>query len=129
MISLVPPLHSVHSLMPAHAWRLGGGMQRDDRAIQEEGVENLTDEELRSACRTRGMRAPFGEGAPAFMQRQLREWLDLSLHRCGDGRSRLQSDLTKAAATAVHARTIERTFCQRGLSALCFSNIVACWLA
>ena len=46
-------------------------------------MENLTEEELRSACRTRGMRVPFGEGAPAFMQRQLREWLDLSLHRSG----------------------------------------------
>ncbi|KAK9786798.1 hypothetical protein WJX73_003279 [Symbiochloris irregularis] len=56
-------------------------IKRDDRAIQEEGVDTLTEEELRSACRARGMRTPFGEGAPAFMQRQLREWLDLSLHR------------------------------------------------
>lgn len=68
-------------------------MQRDDRSIQEEGLDALTDEELRSACRSRGMRTPFGEGARAFMTRQLIEWLDLSLNRykpamltqiCGD---------------------------------------------
>ena len=57
-------------------------MQRDDKAIENEGLENLTEEELRSACRARGMRAPFGSNAPAFMQRQLHDWLDLSLHRC-----------------------------------------------
>lgn len=56
-------------------------VQRDDRLVQQEGVDNLTEEELRSACRARGMRAPFGEGAPTFMRRQLQEWLDLSLHR------------------------------------------------
>ena len=33
------------------------------------------------ACRARGMRGPFGEGAVAFMRRQLQDWLDLSLHR------------------------------------------------
>ena len=58
-------------------------MQRDDRAIQDEGVDALMDDELRSACRARGMRTPFGEGARIFMLRQLTEWLDLSLNRCG----------------------------------------------
>ena len=33
------------------------------------------------ACRARGMRASFGEGALSFMRRQLQDWLDLSLHR------------------------------------------------
>jgi len=33
------------------------------------------------ACRARGMRAPFGEGALPLMRRQLQDWLDLSLHR------------------------------------------------
>ena len=56
-------------------------VQRDDRAIQDEGMDALLDEELRSACRARGMRTPFGEGARAFMIRQLTEWLDLSLNR------------------------------------------------
>ena len=44
-------------------------------------MDALTEEELRSACRARGMRAPFGEGAVPFMQRQLTEWLDMSLNR------------------------------------------------
>ena len=52
----------------------------DDRAIREEGVASLTDDELRSACRARGMRAPFGDGARAFNERQLTDWLDLSLN-------------------------------------------------
>jgi LETM1 and EF-hand domain-containing protein 1 len=53
----------------------------DDVDIQEEGLESLTEDELRQACRARGMRAPFGEGAAAFMQEQLAEWLDWSLNR------------------------------------------------
>ena len=59
--------------------------QIDDRVIREEGIDSLTEEELRSASRARGMRAPFGEGAANFMRRQLTEWLDLSLNRCGSG--------------------------------------------
>ncbi len=55
--------------------------QADDRSIKEEGLDNLSEEELRSACRARGMRAPFGEGAATFMRRQMAEWLDLSLNR------------------------------------------------
>lgn len=58
-----------------------GVAQEDDRAIKEEGLDNLTEEELRSASRARGMRAPYGEGAVAFMRRQMTEWLDLSLNR------------------------------------------------
>lgn len=53
----------------------------DDRDIQEEGIENLTEDELRQACRARGLRAPFGEGAVKFMRHQLDEWLDWSLNR------------------------------------------------
>ena len=56
-------------------------IKADDRAIKEEGLDALTDEELRSACRARGMRAPFGEGARAAMVGRLEEWLDLSLNR------------------------------------------------
>lgn len=58
--------------------------QADDRSIREEGLENLTSDELRSACRARGMRYPFGEFAVPFMRQQLEEWLDLSLNRCVD---------------------------------------------
>lgn len=56
-------------------------MQSDDRVIKEEGIDNLTDDELRGACRSRGMRTPYGEGAVTFMRKQLQEWLDLSLNR------------------------------------------------
>ncbi|MEW5310737.1 MAG: hypothetical protein WDW38_002505 [Sanguina aurantia] len=56
-------------------------IKKDDYEIEKEGLENLTEDELRVAARARALRAPFGEGAVVFMQRQLRDWLDLSLHR------------------------------------------------
>ena len=56
-------------------------IKADDRAIREEGLGSLSDDELRSACRARGMRAPFGEGARLYMERQMEDWLDLSLAR------------------------------------------------
>ncbi|CAL8464272.1 g3807 [Coccomyxa elongata] len=56
-------------------------IKRDDRMIKSEGLEALSEDELRQACRVRGMRAPFGEGAVSFMRKQLKEWLDLSLNR------------------------------------------------
>ena len=57
--------------------------QTDDRAIKAEGLENLTEGELREACRARGIRGNvFGEGAPAFMRKKLADWLELSLNRC-----------------------------------------------
>lgn len=59
----------------------GEGAQADDRAIKEEGIGSLTEEELRSACRARGIRAPYGEYAIPFMRRQLDQWLELSLDR------------------------------------------------
>ena len=59
----------------------GMPVQSDDRAIKDEGLDALTDEELRHACRARGMRTPYGEQATDFMRRQLQEWLDLSLNR------------------------------------------------
>eukprot|EP00798_Chlamydomonas_sp_ICE-L_P023294 gene23294-30530_t len=56
-------------------------IKKDDYDIENEGLENLTEEELRAACRTRGMQSPFGEGAKAFMRSKMQDWLDLSLHR------------------------------------------------
>lgn len=56
--------------------------QEDDQDIQQEGLDSLTEDELRQACRARGMRAPFGEGAAEFMRRQLAEWIDWSLNKC-----------------------------------------------
>ena len=57
-------------------------IKADDIEISEEGIEELTDDELRQACRARGMAAPFGKGCTSFMQRQLREWIELSLDKC-----------------------------------------------
>eukprot|EP00891_Asterochloris_glomerata_P009122 jgi/Astpho2/9122/e_gw1.00133.93.1_t len=65
------------SRLRAHLARI----KSDDRAIKDEGLDALTDEELRHACRARGMRTPYGEQATDFMRRQLQEWLDLSLNR------------------------------------------------
>lgn len=56
-------------------------IRHDDQMIRDEGVESLTAEELRAACRARGMRAPFGSESITFMRRQLKEWLDLSLNQ------------------------------------------------
>jgi LETM1 and EF-hand domain-containing protein 1, mitochondrial len=58
-------------------------LKADDIEIRREGLELLTDDELRSACRARGMAAPFGEGCTAFMQGQLKEYIELSLDKCG----------------------------------------------
>lgn len=56
-------------------------IKEDDRDIKTEGLDSLTEDELRQACRARGMRAPFGDGAAEFMKEQLAEWLDWSLNR------------------------------------------------
>ena len=56
-------------------------LKEDDLLIQKEGLSELTGEELRQACRARGMRAAFGPEAVVYMRSQLAEWLDLSLKR------------------------------------------------
>lgn len=58
-------------------------VKADDIEIQKEGLESLTDDELRSASRARGMPAPFGRGCTSYMQNQMREWIELSLDKCG----------------------------------------------
>ena len=58
-------------------------IKADDIEIQKEGVfDDLTDDELRSAARARGMPAPFGKGCTSFLKDQLREWIELSLDKC-----------------------------------------------
>jgi LETM1 and EF-hand domain-containing protein 1, mitochondrial len=52
-------------------------IKADDRLIAAEGVNSLTFEELRAACRSRGMRWD-GESS-ASMRSQIEDWLDLSL--------------------------------------------------
>ena len=56
-------------------------IKEDDILIRSEGIETLSPSELREACRARGMRAAFGSDSAVYMQRQLKEWIDLSLNR------------------------------------------------
>ncbi|KAK3138611.1 hypothetical protein QOZ80_5AG0371070 [Eleusine coracana subsp. coracana] len=52
-------------------------IKNDDKMIQAEGVESLSEEELRQACRERGH---LGLRSVEEMRQQLRNWLDLSLN-------------------------------------------------
>ncbi|KAL9234847.1 hypothetical protein vseg_009669 [Gypsophila vaccaria] len=52
-------------------------IKEDDKMIQAEGVESLSEEELRQACRDRGL---LGLLSAEEMRQQLRDWLDLSLN-------------------------------------------------
>lgn len=61
----------------AHLRRL----KEDDILIRAEGIESLSPGELREACRARGMRAAYGSEAVVYMQRQMKNWIDLSLNR------------------------------------------------
>jgi len=53
-------------------------ISEDDKMIQEEGINSLTDGELMSACQARGMRA-LGLSKQR-LQTQLSEWIDLHLN-------------------------------------------------
>lgn len=52
-------------------------IKNDDKLIQAEGVESLTEDELREDCRERGM---LGELSVEEMRKELCDWLDLSLN-------------------------------------------------
>ncbi|CAA6668458.1 unnamed protein product [Spirodela intermedia] len=52
-------------------------IKNDDKLIQAEGIESLSDSELRQACRDRGY---LGLLSREDMRQQLRDWLDLSLN-------------------------------------------------
>ncbi|KAI6699054.1 hypothetical protein NL676_019173 [Syzygium grande] len=52
-------------------------IKEDDKLIQAEGVESLSEEELREDCRERGM---LGLRSVEEMRQQLCDWLDLSLN-------------------------------------------------
>ena len=54
-------------------------LEADDKLIEDEGIENLTVEELQAACRERGMRA-YGVSMER-MRSQLQQWLDLHLNK------------------------------------------------
>ncbi|XP_004492874.1 uncharacterized protein [Cicer arietinum] len=52
-------------------------IKNDDKLIKEEGVESLSEAELRQACRDRGL---LGLRSVKEMRQQLNDWLDLSLN-------------------------------------------------
>ncbi|BAT83495.1 uncharacterized protein HKW66_Vig0111200 [Vigna angularis] len=52
-------------------------IKNDDKLIKLEGVESLSEAELRQACRDRGL---LGLLSVEEMRQQLRDWLDLSLN-------------------------------------------------
>uniref|UniRef100_A0A2N9HA34 Letm1 RBD domain-containing protein n=1 Tax=Fagus sylvatica TaxID=28930 RepID=A0A2N9HA34_FAGSY len=52
-------------------------IKNDDKLIQAEGVESLSEAELRQACRDRGV---LEFSSVEEMRQQLRDWLDLSLN-------------------------------------------------
>lgn len=52
-------------------------IKTDDRMIKDEGIESLSEAELRAACRERGM---LGLLSVEQMRQQLKDWLDLSLN-------------------------------------------------
>ncbi|KAK7318762.1 hypothetical protein RJT34_03469 [Clitoria ternatea] len=52
-------------------------IKEDDKLIQAEGVDSLSEAELREDCRDRGM---LGLLSVEEMRQQLRDWLDLSLN-------------------------------------------------
>ncbi|CAF0917363.1 unnamed protein product [Rotaria sordida] len=54
-------------------------LEADDKLIQDEGIDNLTVEELQAACRERGMRS-LGVSIER-LRSQLQQWLDLHLNK------------------------------------------------
>ncbi|MBA0830772.1 hypothetical protein Goarm_015279 [Gossypium armourianum] len=52
-------------------------IKNDDKLIQGEGVESLSEAELRQGCRERGM---LGVLSVEEMRQQLQDWIDLSLN-------------------------------------------------
>lgn len=55
-------------------------IKQDDLMIKAEGLDSLTDDELRTACKARGLKAAYGEGAASYMRKQMQNWLELSLN-------------------------------------------------
>ncbi|CAI0541042.1 unnamed protein product [Linum tenue] len=85
-------------------------IKKDDRMIQEEGIETLTEDELRAECRERGM---LGLRSVEEMRQQLRDWLDLSLNHAVPS-----SLLILSRAFLVSARVRPEDAIQQTLSSL-----------
>jgi len=62
-------------------WQISGKIDSilsDDQVIESEGLEHLTFEELKEACRVRGMRSHAV--SKQFLRTQMQDWLEMSLH-------------------------------------------------
>ncbi|XP_028112590.1 LETM1 domain-containing protein LETM2, mitochondrial-like [Camellia sinensis] len=68
--TIIPPIIVV--IIVCFVW-----IKNDDKMIQAEGLESLSEAELREDCRERGM---LGLLSVEEMRQQLRDWLDLSLN-------------------------------------------------
>lgn len=55
---------------------------QDDLMIKAEGLDSLTDDELRTACKARGLRAAYGEGAASYMRKQMQVRRELEAVSC-----------------------------------------------
>lgn len=82
----------------------------DDKMIQAEGVESLSERELVSACRERGI---LGSRSVEEMREELRDWLDLSLNH-----SVPSSLLILSRAFSVHGKVKPEEAVQATLSSL-----------
>jgi len=72
-------------------------IKKDDKLIQQEGVESMTLAELQQACIARGIR--FGNSkSKAFLQERLSEWLELSLDYNLPGSMLIYSNAVKMTA-------------------------------
>ncbi|KAL8170844.1 hypothetical protein V2J09_022648 [Rumex salicifolius] len=85
-------------------------IKEDDKMIKAEGVESLSESELRQACRDRGL---LGLLSVEEMQQQLRDWLDLSLNH-----SVPSSLLILSRAFSVYGRVKHEEAVQATLSSL-----------
>ncbi|KAH7542144.1 hypothetical protein FEM48_Zijuj02G0042100 [Ziziphus jujuba var. spinosa] len=85
-------------------------IKTDDRMIQAEGIESLSERELVMACRDRGLLRPM---SVEEMRQELRDWLDLSLNHFVPS-----SLLILSRAFSVHGKVKPEEAVQATLSSL-----------
>lgn len=54
-------------------------LREDDRVIDREGLDSLTDAELTSACQSRGIQT--GGKSPDELRQELEQWIDLHIRQ------------------------------------------------
>ncbi len=99
-------------------------IREDDELIEKEGIDTLTMEELKEACRDRGMRATGI--TMAGLRHNMREWIDLSVHKEVPASLLLLSralsiserppvEAIRAALSTIDSDTIDEVFSEAGL--------------